>query len=104
MKGSVGLATFNEREFMQSDDDCIRVETDGVLGLVPHSWPPGPVRVAAVLPTSSVASKISIGDELLLVARMHFADRHVVLFKYGVVVLYSLCGPRQLQGQRHEGL
>ena len=47
--------------------ECIRVEVNGVLGLVPYSWPPGPVRIAAVLPSSVVASEIGVGDELLMV-------------------------------------
>ena len=33
---------------IQSDDG-------GLLGLVPDSWPPGPVRIAAVLPDSQAA-------------------------------------------------
>ncbi|CAE7277327.1 unnamed protein product [Symbiodinium sp. CCMP2592] len=54
--------------------ECVRVEVDGVLGLVPHSWPPGPVRVAAVLPSSVLASKIGVGDELLKVNDTNVCD------------------------------
>ena len=52
----------------------LRVEVDGVLGLVPQSWPPGPVRVAAVLPSSVLASKIGVGDELLKVNDANVCD------------------------------
>eukprot|EP00435_Cladocopium_sp_Y103_P033266 s1411_g8.t1 len=43
---------------IQSDDG-------GLLGLVPDSWPPGPVRIAAVLPDSQAAKhQLRVGDEL----------------------------------------
>ncbi|CAE7920210.1 unnamed protein product [Symbiodinium sp. KB8] len=52
----------------------VHVEVDGVLGLVPQSWPPGPVHVAAVLPSSVLASRIGVGDELVKVNDANVCD------------------------------
>ncbi|CAJ1407922.1 unnamed protein product [Effrenium voratum] len=47
----------------------VEVSAEGrVLGLVPEAWPPGPVRVAAVLANSVAAENdIRVGDELAMV-------------------------------------
>ncbi|CAE6972419.1 unnamed protein product [Symbiodinium sp. CCMP2456] len=52
----------------------VHVEVDGVLGLVPQSWPPGPVHVAAVLPSSVLAARIGVGDELVKVNDANVCD------------------------------
>lgn len=41
--------------FVSDVDVDIESDDGGLLGLVPDCWPPGPVRIAVVLPDSQAA-------------------------------------------------